>query len=100
VTEISGQAFRDVRIQEGLLSAMIRQYEIARIDEAKDAPLFVQLDAAFPPEKRSKPRRTEMVLLSGFLGLLVGVFVAWLQIKVKKSSQDVHLQALKKAWLS
>src|SRR6266568_624454 len=45
--------FRDMKYQETLFEVLSKQYEIARIDEAKDATLIQVLDAAVPPERKS-----------------------------------------------
>ena len=48
---------------------------MAKVDEAQNAPILQVLDAAIPPEKRSSPKRTQMVLMAmvatGFLMCLV-----------------------------
>lgn len=98
VTRISERPFRDVRIQEGILAAMMRQYEIARIDEARDGPLFQQIDVAIPPEHRSKPKRTMMVLIAGVYGLAFGVFLAWILMTIRRSYKEPRVKRMLSAW--
>ena len=98
VNQISQQPFRDMRIQEGLLAAMIRQFEVARIDEARDGPLFQQIDAATPPETRSAPQRSGMVLSAGMLGILLSVFLAWSCTHLSGFAQDPKLIEMQRAW--
>ncbi|MGB9721760.1 MAG: GumC family protein [bacterium] len=61
---------RDVKIQEAIYELLTQQYEQAKIMEAKDTPTVQFLDRASPPEKRSFPRRTLIVLFA----LLLSVF--------------------------
>jgi capsule polysaccharide export protein KpsE/RkpR len=58
------RARREVKLQEVLLEAMVRQYEAAKLDEAKDGPLLQQVDPAQPPDRRSKPAQTLIVAAS------------------------------------
>ena len=64
--------FRDMKYFETLYEVLAKQYEIARIDEAKDATLIQVLDHAVPPERRSKPRRS-IIVVAGVL--LAGVLI-------------------------
>lgn len=62
---------REVRYHEALYNLLTRQYEAARIDEVKSAPLIQVIDRAVPPDKRSGPYRLLIALGSGLLGLLI-----------------------------
>ncbi len=71
------RARRELKVQEALLEAMLRQYEIAKLDEAKEAPGLQVVDAALPPDRKSKPARAVIVLASTLLAFLLAcVFVA------------------------
>jgi uncharacterized protein involved in exopolysaccharide biosynthesis len=68
---------REVKYRETLLDLLTRQYEVARIDEAKDAAIVQVLDKAEPPELRSFPHRTTLVLtvvLLAFSFAILGAF--------------------------
>jgi tyrosine-protein kinase Etk/Wzc len=68
---------RDVKYQEVMFDLLAKQYEMARVDESKEAPLVQVIDQARPPEKRTKPKRTLMVLgaaAAGLLAALLGAF--------------------------
>lgn len=67
---------RDVRYHESLWEALTKQYEIARIDEAKDASLIQPLDKAVRPLKKARPHRSWIILLTAFCAtFVVCVFV-------------------------
>ena len=63
---------RDVKYHETLFDLLSKQYEAARIDEAKSAPLIQVVDQATPPEKRSGPPRVLIILGAGIFGFLLG----------------------------
>ncbi|HEY6490653.1 MAG: Wzz/FepE/Etk N-terminal domain-containing protein [Terracidiphilus sp.] len=60
--------YRTVRVQETVFEMLTQQYEIARIQEAKDIPVVSVIDTPGIPEKKSFPPR---LLLSTLLTLLV-----------------------------
>lgn len=62
---------RDVRYHETLFDLLSKQYEIARIDEAKSAPLIQVVDHASPPDKRSGPQRVLIIVGLGLLGFVL-----------------------------
>src|SRR6266705_1012644 len=68
---------RDVKYYEFLYELLAKQYELAKIDEAKDATVIQVLDKAIEPDRRSRPKRTLVVLLSTFVALIVSVLLAF-----------------------
>jgi capsule polysaccharide export protein KpsE/RkpR len=65
------RARRELKIQETLLEAMLRQYEIAKLDEAKEGPVLQQVDMALPPDRKSRPARALIVIAATFAALLL-----------------------------
>jgi capsule polysaccharide export protein KpsE/RkpR len=55
--------YRRVRIQETLYEMLTQQYELARIQEAKDVPVVRVIDLPGLPEKKSFPPRSLLLLL-------------------------------------
>ncbi|MBW1715244.1 MAG: hypothetical protein JRJ77_05360 [Deltaproteobacteria bacterium] len=68
---------RKVLTQEKVFELMTQQYEIAKIDEAKEDITFQVIDRAVPPEKRVKPKRKLNVMLAGIVSLFVGIFLVF-----------------------
>jgi uncharacterized protein involved in exopolysaccharide biosynthesis len=68
---------RDVLIQQKVFELLTQQYELAKIEEAKDDITFQVIDHAIPPEKRIKPKRTLNVLLAGVVSLFLGIFIVF-----------------------
>ncbi len=74
---------REAKIQETLYELLSQQYEIARIQEARDTPTVQILDRASVPTKKIKPRRKLIVAASTMVALffssLLALFVEYLQ---------------------
>jgi tyrosine-protein kinase Etk/Wzc len=70
------RTLRDLRYHEALFELLVKQYEAARIDEAKQAPVVQVVDRAVPPDKRSGPWRSIIIAVSGFLFLLAAAAYA------------------------
>jgi tyrosine-protein kinase Etk/Wzc len=63
---------RDVQYHTLIFDLIARQFEAARLDEAKAAPLIQVLDPAEPPDRKSGPFRALWTLIGGILGFLYG----------------------------
>jgi len=61
--------YRRARVQETLYELLTQQYEIARIEEAKDVPVVSVIDSPGIPEKKSFPPRMLVTLLVTLLGM-------------------------------
>ncbi len=73
------RARRELKMQETLLESMLRQYEIAKLDEAKEGPVLQQVDVAVAPDYKSKPSRALIVIAATLVGLLVGAL--WVVVR-------------------
>jgi len=70
---------RDVKYNETIFEILARQFEIAKLDEAKEGSLIQVVDPAVVPDRRSFPKRTLIVLGAAFAGLVIGIFAALAQ---------------------
>ncbi len=64
------RALRDVKYQEALFEALSKQFELAKVDEAKQVSPVQVVDAPSVPDRKSGPKRSLMVALGTMLGLL------------------------------
>lgn len=62
---------REFKYQEALFELFTRQYEAARVDESREGGLVQVVDAATPPDKKSRPRRALVALGGSLAGLLL-----------------------------
>jgi tyrosine-protein kinase Etk/Wzc len=56
--------FREFKYQEALFELLTKQYESARLDEAREGSIVQVVDAAVPPESRSSPKRAQIAVLT------------------------------------
>lgn len=70
--------FREFKYQETLLDLFARQYEVARLDEAREGALIQVVDPASPAEWKSKPKRAVIAVSATLISLvLIAVFVVF-----------------------
>jgi uncharacterized protein involved in exopolysaccharide biosynthesis len=63
--------YRRVKVQEAIFELLTQQYEIARIEEAKDVPVISVIDAPGIPEKKSFPPRLILTAVMTFFSFSV-----------------------------
>jgi len=63
------ELYREAKIQEAVYENLTKQYELARVEEAKELPSIKVLDAADYPEKKTSPPRTALVVIGAMLAL-------------------------------
>jgi uncharacterized protein involved in exopolysaccharide biosynthesis len=62
---------REVKYHQMLYELLAKQFEVARLDESKDASIIQVLDTAVPPEQKAGPARAVTAVSSGLLTLAV-----------------------------
>ena len=67
--------YRRVKIQETVYELLTQQYELAKVEEAKETPSVKVLDTARIPERKSFPPRLMIIIAGVFLALAAAV--AW-----------------------
>ena len=82
---------RDVKYYETIFDILARQFEIAKLDEAKEGALIQVVDPAIVPDKKSSPKRALIVIVATFLGLFVGIFCALWQAGVERMKRDPEI---------
>lgn len=79
---------RDVRYYETLYELLARQYELAKIEESREASVIQVLDQAVVPERKSKPRRAVMVVTWAFIALVLAMIWSIMAYLLEKSERD------------
>jgi tyrosine-protein kinase Etk/Wzc len=82
------RALREVKYDETIFEILARQYEVARLDEAKQGALIQVVDPAVPPDRRSFPKRTLIVLGASAFGFIVGAFAVLSQSGFRRLKND------------
>ncbi|HUD64455.1 MAG TPA: GNVR domain-containing protein [Candidatus Sulfotelmatobacter sp.] len=79
--------FRETKIQETVYQLLTQQYELAKVQEAKEIPTVKILDPALVPTKKSSTPRSMIVLFGTILG--ISLVMMWLIGKTRWDSVDV-----------
>jgi uncharacterized protein involved in exopolysaccharide biosynthesis len=93
--------YRDYKYYETLFELFAKQYELARVDESREGNKIQVVDAATPPERKSKPKKALIAVIAtlatGF-ALLLFVFV---RQALRNAAQDEEtagkLRAIRRA---
>jgi uncharacterized protein involved in exopolysaccharide biosynthesis len=79
---------RDVKYNETVFDILARQFEAAKLDEEKEGALIQVVDPAIPPDRRSSPKRSFIVIGATAVGFFFGVFVALFQVGFRRIKDD------------
>jgi capsule polysaccharide export protein KpsE/RkpR len=69
--------YRRVQIQEAVYQSLTQQFELAKVQEAKETPSVKILDSANLPEHKSFPPRLLIIALCTFLAIVAASVVLW-----------------------
>ncbi len=75
---------REVKYHDTLFELLSRQYEAARIDEAKSAPIIQVVDRAVPPDRKSGPSRLLLMIGSAVLGFCCACLWVYLRAAIAR----------------
>jgi capsule polysaccharide export protein KpsE/RkpR len=70
------RADHELRYRQALMDMLMKQYDAARLDEAKDAAIIQVVEPAIEPDRRSSPKRAPLLVIFTMLGLLGGCLLA------------------------
>ena len=65
---------RDMKYSETIFELLAKQFEIAKIDEARQGSVVQLVDKAVVPDKKSFPNRVLIVVCSTIVGLVLAIF--------------------------
>jgi uncharacterized protein involved in exopolysaccharide biosynthesis len=91
---------REVKYYETIFDLLARQYEVAKVDEAKQGSVVQVVDRAIVPDQKSSPQRTLIVVGAGIFGLFLGAVWAFASEGLTRLSNNPaehsQLEALKR----
>jgi tyrosine-protein kinase Etk/Wzc len=80
--------YRDLKYQETLFELFARQFEMAKVDEAREGSTIQVVDRAITPEKKAKPKKALMAIVATVLGGLLLVVFCLLREVWRSASRD------------
>lgn len=70
------EKYRNFKYQETLFDMFAKQFELAKLDEAREGAMIQVVDVAQPPERKSNPKKALISILSGMaMGLVMSIYV-------------------------
>lgn len=82
------RVLREYKIQEAINDLLIKQYQLAIMSESKNSSGVQIIQKAQVPDRKYKPKRSLIVLITTFVSTLLSVLFAFLLENVKKMSQE------------
>src|SRR6266849_5168044 len=79
---------RDMKYNETIFELLAKQFEIAKIDEARQGSVVQLVDKAIAPDKKSFPNRVLIVLCSTIAGLVLAIFWALFSEALRFARKD------------
>ena len=94
--------YREFKYHETLFELFAKQFELAKVDEAREGAVIQVLDAAQAPERKAKPKKAMIAIIAtlaaGF-ALLLFVFVRQALANAGQDSESAQKMAqLKNSW--
>jgi len=93
---------RDLKYHETVYELLAKEFEIAKLDEAREGSIIQVVDGAVPPDKKSFPPRTLIVIVITIFSFFVAVF--WIVTRrnldraFELPQNRQRLEAIKAGW--
>lgn len=85
--------FREFKYHETLFDLFAKQYELAKIDEAREGAVIQVLDVAVTPEKKSKPKKALIAVMATLATVFVLLIFVFVRQSLRNASQDLETAA-------
>jgi uncharacterized protein involved in exopolysaccharide biosynthesis len=79
---------RELKVQEAVFEQITKQYEVAKINENKDSSSLQVLDEAVAPSRKSKPKRSLIVMLSTVTAFFISIICIFIQEYLSKLTPE------------
>jgi uncharacterized protein involved in exopolysaccharide biosynthesis len=94
--------FREFKYQETLFELFARQFEMAKVDESREGAVIQVLDAAQPPERKSKPKKALIAIIATLAAGFALLLFVFIRQALRNAGQDAasaqKLASLKTSW--
>jgi tyrosine-protein kinase Etk/Wzc len=95
---------RELKYQETVFELLAKEFEVAKLDEAREGSIIQVVDAAVPPDKKSSPHRSWIILGVTFLASFIGPGWVILRNRFSQASElpenRQRLRSLRVLWKS
>lgn len=96
--------YRDLKYQETVFELLAKEYEVAKLDEAREGSIIQVVDPAVVPDKIAFPVRWIVITASTIFAFFVAIFWVWLRrnmaVAFAQPENRERLNAIKQNWRS
>jgi tyrosine-protein kinase Etk/Wzc len=93
---------RDLKYHETVYELLAKEFEVAKLDEAREGAIVQVVDPAVVPDKKSSPHRTFIVIGVTVLAFVVAVFSVFMRESWTQSAEQPEnrqrLEMIKERW--
>lgn len=93
---------RDVKYYETIFEILARQYELAKLDQARQGALIQIVSGPYVPDRKSSPPRALIIVAATLFGFFLGILIAIAQASLAAMEADpegsARLNRLKRAF--
>ena len=82
------ERFRDYKYKETLYEMFAKQYELARVDEAREGAVIQVIDPAQAPERKTKPKKALIAIIATLVASFVILLFVFIRKAIRNSSQN------------
>lgn len=94
--------YREFKYRETLFELLAKQYELARLDEAREGAVIQLVDPAIAPERKSKPKKALIAIIAALAAGFALVLFVFARNAVRNAEADPatawKLQRLRHPW--
>ena len=94
--------YREFKYQETVFELLAKEFEIAKLDEAREGSIVQVVDAGVPPDRKSSPHRTLIVAGATMFAFVVATFWVWLTKRLESAFEMpenvVRLERIRGLW--
>ena len=72
------RAEHELAYRQALFDMLLKQYDVAKLDEAKEAAIIQVVEPAIIPDRKSSPKRALLVVLFSISGFFAGCSLSWI----------------------
>ena len=95
---------RDLKYQETVYELLAKEFEVAKLDEAREGSIIQVVDAAVPPDRKSSPHRLLIVLGSTIFAFCFAAIWVWLgsrlQVAFNLPENRQRLRLIRGLWIT
>ncbi len=82
------RSYRDVKYAESMFEVLAKQFEAAKIDEARESLIVQVVDLAVPPDHKSKPKRALTIVVATLAGIFLAILWAFFREFLERAKSD------------